>query len=74
MKNVTTTVDEDVARWAKVWAAENDTSLSRILGDERRRKMKLEQNYSRARRRFFVQISPRTEAARNLIPQQERAV
>lgn len=53
MKNVTITVDEYVARWARVGAAEHDTSLSRIPGDELRRKMGLEQNYSRAQRRFL---------------------
>lgn len=58
MKNVTISVDEDVARWARVWAAEHDTSLSRILGDELRRKMELEQNYGRAQRRFLSK-SPR---------------
>ena len=58
MKNVTMTVDEDMAGWVRVWAAEHDTSLSRILGDELRRKMELEQNYSRAQRRFLSK-SPR---------------
>lgn len=52
MKKVTITVDEDVLRWAKVWAAEHDTSVSRMLGDELRRKMISEQRYERARKRF----------------------
>ncbi len=33
MKNVTITLDEDVATWAKIRAAELDTSVSRMLGE-----------------------------------------
>ena len=58
MKNVTVTVDEDVARWARIWAAKHDTSLSRMLGDELRKKMLAEQHYERAKRRFLAK-SPR---------------
>ena len=32
MKNVTIKLEEDVANWARVWAAEHNTSISRILG------------------------------------------
>jgi hypothetical protein len=53
MKNVTITLDEDVVRWAKVWAASHDTSVSRMLGEELRRKMLVEQHYERAKRRFL---------------------
>jgi hypothetical protein len=49
---VTITMDEDVLRWAKVWAARHDTSVSRMLGDELRRKMLAEKHYERARLRF----------------------
>ena len=33
MKNVTITLEEEVARWVRVWAAEHDTSVSRCVGD-----------------------------------------
>jgi len=52
MKNVTITLEEDVLRWAKTWAARHDTSVSRMLGEELRRKMLTEENYEQARRRF----------------------
>ena len=52
MKNVTVTLDDDVLRWAKVWAAQHETSVSRMLGEELRRKMLSEEQYERARRRF----------------------
>ena len=53
MKNVTITIEEDVARWARVWAAENDTSVSRILGETLKEKMDLEASYSRAQASYF---------------------
>lgn len=53
MKNVMITLDEDVIRWAKVWAASHDTSVSRMLGEELRMKMNAEKNYARAKRRFL---------------------
>ncbi len=52
MKNVTITVEEDVLRWAKIQAARHETSVSRLLGEELRRKMLSEKQYERARRRF----------------------
>jgi plasmid stability protein len=52
MKNVTITVDDDVLRWARVWAARHDTSVSRMLGEELRRKMLSEKQYERAKRHF----------------------
>ncbi len=52
MKNVTITLEEEVLRWAKVTAARQDTSVSRLLGEELRRKMLKEREYERARRRF----------------------
>ncbi len=54
MKNVTITLDEDVIRWAKIWAASNDTSVSRMLGEELRKKMLAEQHYVRAKKRFLA--------------------
>lgn len=32
MRNVTVTLEEDVARWARIEAARQDTSVSRLLG------------------------------------------
>ncbi|MEN8661593.1 MAG: hypothetical protein ACN4GF_04515 [Lentimonas sp.] len=53
MKNVTITLEEDVARWARVWAAEHDTSVSRILGETLKEKMQKERTYSRAQASYF---------------------
>lgn len=47
MKNVTISLNEDVARWARVRAAEEDTSVSRLVGQMLAEKMRQEDAYSR---------------------------
>jgi hypothetical protein len=58
MRNVTITLDEDVARWARIRAAENETSVSRLVGEMLREKMVTEQSYHSAREQFSS-IRPR---------------
>ncbi len=53
MRNVTITLPEDVARWARVRAAEEDTSMSRLVGDMLRRFMEDERSYEIARESYF---------------------
>jgi hypothetical protein len=33
LRNVTVTLEEDVAKWARIEAARHDTSVSRLLGE-----------------------------------------
>jgi hypothetical protein len=54
MKNVTVTLDEDVARWARVEAAKRETSVSRFLGEMLRDRMRTEDAYEEARRQFLA--------------------
>ncbi len=54
LRNVTITLDEDVARWARIQAAERDTSLSRLVGEVLREKMLEEQNYEAAMREYLA--------------------
>jgi hypothetical protein len=58
MKNVTITLDEDVAHWARVEAAKRDTSMSRLVGEMLRERMRSVDAYEEARRQFFA-IKPR---------------
>ncbi|MFZ5469841.1 MAG: DUF6364 family protein [Myxococcota bacterium] len=51
MKNLTITVDEEVARWARVWAAEQGTSVSKLVGKLLRQRMEEERGYQAAMRR-----------------------
>jgi hypothetical protein len=55
LRNVTITVEEDVARWARVKAAEKDTSLARLVGEMLRRAMNEDRSYEEARRAHFAQ-------------------
>ncbi len=54
MKNVTITLDEDVARWARVRAAERDTSVSRLLGELLRELMARELTYHAEMQQYLV--------------------
>jgi hypothetical protein len=39
LRNVTVTLEEEVVRWARVYAARRDASLSRVLADMIRERM-----------------------------------
>ena len=55
MKNVTITLDEEVARWARILAAKNNTSVSRLVGDMLRDKMFEEKSYQIAMEQYLSQ-------------------
>ena len=55
IKNVTITLDEEVARWARIMAAEQNTSVSRLVGELLREKMIAEQNYQIAMQQYLSQ-------------------
>ena len=57
MKNVTVTLHEDVAKWARVRAAELDTSVSRMLGGVLRQMMTEDLGYGAARERYRARSS-----------------
>ena len=54
MKNVTITLDEETARWARIEAAKQGTSISRLLGDMLNEHRKQEAMYSAAMSRFMA--------------------
>jgi len=51
LRNVTVTLEEDVARWARIEAARNETSVSRLLGAILKERMLHNDGYERAIRR-----------------------
>lgn len=53
MKNVTITLDERTAAWVRVYAARHNTSVSRIVGEMLRHRMKEARAYDEAMRRFL---------------------
>ncbi len=59
MKNVTIKLEDDVAHWSRVWAAEHDTSVSRILGDLLKQMKKEKTGYSKSMQQFVsVEAQP----------------
>ncbi len=54
MRNVTVTLDEDVARWARIQAAELDVSVSRMLGDLLREQMRRRLTYKTEMQQYLV--------------------
>ena len=57
MKNVTITLEEDVAQWARVFAAKNNTSVSRLLGQMLKERMAQEDEYEAAMNRYISRTS-----------------
>jgi len=55
MKNVTITLDEEVARWVRIRAAEQNTSVSRLMGELLRQKMLHEEDYLSAMGQYLAQ-------------------
>ena len=51
LRNVTVTLQEDVARWARLEAARQDTSVSRLRGEILKQRMLEGDNYQRSMRR-----------------------
>jgi hypothetical protein len=50
MKNVTVTMEESVAEWARLEAARRNTSVSRLIGEMLAEKMRGDDAYERAMR------------------------
>jgi hypothetical protein len=54
LRNVTVTLEEDVATWARLEAARNDVSVSRLLGMLLKQRMKQQDSYERAMKRALA--------------------
>ena len=53
MPNLTITAEEEVLRWARVKAAEENTSVARLVGSLLKERMQAERGYAAAKRRFL---------------------
>ncbi len=58
MRNVTITLEEEVALWIRIEAAKKETSVSRLVGEMLREQMQTGAAYEEARRQFFS-VAPR---------------
>lgn len=59
MRNVTITLDEATARWARVEAARRDTSVSRLVGDLLRDLMIAEESYEQSMTAYLARAPKR---------------
>ena len=58
MKKITITLHEKVAAWARIRAAERETSVSRLVGDMLKERMLEEESYQASMQHYLSQ-SPR---------------
>lgn len=70
MKNITVTLDEKTAAWARVHAARRNMSLSRFLGELLHEKMRESREYEGAMRQFFA-VKPRNMSAGKPYPSRD---
>jgi len=54
MRNVTVSLDDAVANWARIWAARHHTSVSRMLGKLLAEKMAHEEQYTLAMEQYLA--------------------
>jgi len=71
VKNVTITLKEEVARWARIQAAEHDTSVSRLVGEMLEEKMRQEQRYHDSLQQYFSRGPQRLKAGTVRYPDRE---
>jgi hypothetical protein len=57
MKNITITLDDETAEWARVQAAQRGVSLSRFVGEMLRKELPQAQEYERAMNRWLARRS-----------------
>jgi hypothetical protein len=55
MSNVTMSLDEEVAQWARIEAARRNTSVSKLVGQMLREKMEQSQRYEQARQAYLAE-------------------
>jgi len=66
LRNITITLDEPLARWARIEAARKDTSVSRLLADLLRAQMTDEDEYEHAMREALAREPFMTSAGQYL--------
>ena len=71
MKKITLTMDEAVARWARIRAAERNTSVSRLVGELLQEKMREEEDYRLAMEQFLAQKPQVLRKAGTRLPKRE---
>ena len=68
---MTIVLDDETARWARIEAARQDTSVSRLVGGLIREQMAREDRYERARRSYLAQPSTDISSHSGAYPSRE---
>ena len=71
MKNVTLSLPDHVARQARVWAAEADTSVSQFLGRMLVERMERETGYEQSKKSFLTRKPVQLRADSQAYPKRE---
>jgi hypothetical protein len=71
MRNVTVSMEEEVARWARIAAAERELSLSRFVGVLLRERMDRDRAYELAMKRTFSRAPTPLKAPGDRYPTRE---
>lgn len=71
MKNITVTLDEKTAAWARLYAAKRNMSLSRFLGELLHKTMRESQEYESAMQRYLERKPWRLKSADAGYPSRE---
>ena len=69
MKNVTITLEDDVALWIRVKAAMHNTSVSKLVGEELKTRMSKERGYKQAQQRYLTAASKPLKSATDSYPE-----
>ena len=71
MKNVTITLDEKAAAWARKHAARNNMSLSRFVGELLERTMRESREYEREMRQYLAREPATLKRSRARYPSRD---
>lgn len=71
MKNVTITLDEDTARWVRIWAAQQNSSVSRFVGELLRQRMLEDSGYESAMQQYLSKRPIRLRDSDRHLPSRE---
>jgi hypothetical protein len=71
MKNVTVTLDEKTAAWARIYAARHNMSLSRFLGELLHARMRESREYERAMRQYLTRRPARLSGTGDRYPSRD---
>jgi plasmid stability protein len=72
MKNITITLEDEVARWTRIKAAEHEMSVSRYVGQMLREKMRGEAEYEKAMQYFLSRKPSNLKRPKDKYPSRDK--